>query len=163
VVVLDRDRHKQLIQDIRDAGARIRLIGDGDLSAGISAAVRGTGVHAVMGIGGAPEGVITAAAMRCLGGEIQARLKATNEEQEARLKELGFQDVNRIYKTEDLAPGSQILVSCSGVTDGELLRGVRFFGGGSRTSTLFMSLSRNIIRFVDTIHREQTTTPVRFI
>jgi fructose-1,6-bisphosphatase class II len=163
VVVLDRDRHQQLIQDIRNAGARIRLIGDGDLSAGISAAVRGTGVHAVMGIGGAPEGVITAAAMRCLGGEIQARLKATNEEQEARLKELGFQDVNRIYKTEDLAPGSQILVSCSGVTDGELLRGVRFFGGGSRTSTLFMSLSRNIIRFVDTIHREQTTTPVRFI
>jgi fructose-1,6-bisphosphatase class II len=163
VVVLDRDRHKQLIQDIRDAGARIRLIGDGDLSAGISAAVRGTGVHAVMGIGGAPEGVITAAAMRCLGGEIQARLKATNEEQESRLRELGFQDVNRIYKTEDLAPGKEILVSCSGVTDGELLRGVRFFGGGSRTSTLFMSLSRNIIRFVDTIHREQTTTPVRFI
>jgi fructose-1,6-bisphosphatase class II len=163
VVVLDRDRHQQLIQDIRDAGARIRLIGDGDLSAGISAAVRGTGVHAVMGIGGAPEGVITAAAMRCLGGEIQARLKATNEEQEARLKELGFTDVNRIYKTEDLAPGKEILVSCSGVTDGELLRGVRFFGGGSRTSTLFMSLSRNIIRFVDTIHREQTTTPVRFI
>jgi fructose-1,6-bisphosphatase class II len=163
VVVLDRDRHQQLIQDIRDAGARIRLIGDGDLSAGISAAVRGTGVHAVMGIGGAPEGVITAAAMRCLGGEIQARLKATNEEQEARLKELGFHDVNRIYKTEDLAPGKEILVSCSGVTDGELLRGVRFFGGGSRTSTLFMSLSRNIIRFVDTIHREQTTTPVRFI
>jgi fructose-1,6-bisphosphatase class II len=163
VVVLDRDRHQQLIQDIRDAGARIRLIGDGDLSAGISAAVRGTGVHAVMGIGGAPEGVITAAAMRCLGGEIQARLKATNEEQENRLKELGFHDVNRIYKTEELAPGNEILVSCSGVTDGELLRGVRFFGGGSRTSTLFMSLSRNIIRFVDTIHREQTTTPVRFI
>ncbi len=163
VVVLDRERHAQLIEDIRTAGARIRLIGDGDLSAGISAAVRGTGVHAVMGIGGAPEGVITAAAMRCLGGEIQARLKATNEEQEARLKELGFHDVNKIYRTEDLAPGEEILVSSSGVTDGELLRGVRFFGGGSRTSTLFMSLSRNIIRFVDTIHREQTTTPVRFL
>jgi fructose-1,6-bisphosphatase class II len=163
VVVLDRERHQQLVEDIREAGARIRLIGDGDLSAGISAAVRGTGVHAVMGIGGAPEGVITAAAMRCLGGEIQARLKATNEEQEARLKELGFQDVNKIYKTEDLAPGDEILFSASGVTDGELLRGVRFFGGGSRTTTLFMSLSRKIIRFVDTIHREQVTTPVRFI
>ncbi|HWM91507.1 MAG TPA: class II fructose-bisphosphatase [Thermoanaerobaculia bacterium] len=163
VVVLDRDRHQQLIDDIRTAGARIRLIGDGDLSAGISAAVRGTGVHAVMGIGGAPEGVITAAAMRCLGGEIQARLKATNEEQEARLKELGFQDVNKIYQTEDLAPGNEILFSSTGVTDGELLRGVRFFGGGSRTTTLFMSLSRKIIRFVDTIHREQVTTPVRFI
>ena len=163
VVVLDRDRHTQLVEDIRQAGARIRLILDGDLSAGISAAVRGTGVHAVMGIGGAPEGVITAAAMRCLGGEIQARLKAVNEEQEARLKELGFHDVNKIYTTEELAPGNEILFSSTGVTDGELLRGVRFFGGGVRTTTLFMSLSRKIIRFVDTIHREQITTPVRFL
>jgi fructose-1,6-bisphosphatase class II len=163
IVVLDRPRHEQLIGDIREAGARIRLISDGDLSAGISAAVRGTGVHAVMGIGGAPEGVITAAAMRCLGGEIQARLTATNEEQQERVKTMGFHDLSKIYKTEDLAPGSEILFSCSGVTDGELLRGVRFFGGGSRTSTLFMSLSRKIIRFIDTIHREQVTTPVRFL
>ena len=162
VVVLDRPRHEQLIADIRTAGARIRLIGDGDLSAGISAAVRGTGVHAVMGTGGAPEGVITAAAMRCLGGEIQARLTATNEEQQERVRTMGFHDLSKIYKTEDLAPGEQILFSSSGVTDGELLRGVRFFGGGSRTSTLFMSLSRKIIRFVDTIHREQMTTPVHF-
>jgi fructose-1,6-bisphosphatase/sedoheptulose 1,7-bisphosphatase-like protein len=163
IVVLDRPRHDQLIADIRTAGARIRLIPDGDLSAGISAAVRGTGVHAVMGIGGAPEGVITAAAMRCLGGEIQARLKATDAEQEERVKALGFHDLSKIYKTEDLAPGEEILFSCSGVTDGELLRGVRFFGGGSRTSTLFMSLSRKLIRFIDTIHREQVTTPVRFL
>ncbi|HSF39749.1 MAG TPA: class II fructose-bisphosphatase [Thermoanaerobaculia bacterium] len=163
IVVLDRPRHDQLIADIREAGARIRLIPDGDLSAGISAAVRGTGIHAVMGIGGAPEGVITAAAMRCLGGEIQARLKATNEEQQERVKALGFHDLSKIYKTEDLAPGNEILFSSTGVTDGELLRGVRFFGGGSRTSTLFMSLSRKLIRFVDTIHREQITTPVRFL
>lgn len=163
IVVLDRPRHDQLIADIREAGARIRLIPDGDLSAGISAAVRGTGIHAVMGIGGAPEGVITAAALRCLGGEIQARLKATNEEQQERVRSLGFHDLSKIYKTEDLAPGNEILFSSTGVTDGELLRGVRFFGGGSRTSTLFMSLSRKIIRFVDTIHREQVTTPVRFL
>ena len=169
VVVLNRPRHEQLIADIRSAGARIRLIPDGDLSAGISAAVRGTGVHAVMGIGGAPEGVITAAAMRCLGGEIQARFKPNDsdeekkEAQEERLKALGFHDVFKIYQTEDLAPGEEILFSSTGVTDGELLRGVRFFGGGSRTSTLFMSLSRKIIRFVDTIHREQVTTPVRFL
>jgi fructose-1,6-bisphosphatase class II len=163
IVVLDRDRHKQLIADIRKAGARIRLIPDGDLSAGISAAVRGTGVHAVIGTGGAPEGVITAAAMRCLGGEIQARLKATNEEQQERVRALGIQDMNRIYQTEDLAPGNEILFSSTGVTDGELLKGVRFFGGGSRTSTLFMSLSRRLIRFVDTIHRDQVTTPVRFL
>jgi fructose-1,6-bisphosphatase class II len=169
VVVLSRPRHEQLVADIRSAGARIRLISDGDLSAGISAAVRGTGVHAVMGIGGAPEGVITAAAMRCLGGEIQARFKPNDsdeekkEAQEERLKALGFHDISKIYQTEDLAPGEEILFSSTGVTDGELLRGVRFFGGGSRTSTLFMSLSRKIIRFVDTIHRELVTTPVRFL
>ena len=162
VVVLDRERHRQLVADIRNSGARIRLIADGDLSAGIAAAVRGTGVHAVMGIGGAPEGVITAAAMRCLGGEIQARLRPLGEAQEARARELGT-DVAKIYRTEDLAPGEQILFASTGVTDGELLRGVRFFGGGSRTSTLFMSLSRHLIRFVDTIHREQVTTPVRFV
>ena len=163
IVVLDRERHQQLVADIRQAGARIRLIPDGDLSAGISAAVRGTGVHAVFGIGGAPEGVITAAAMRCLGGEIQARLKATNEEQLERVRALGIQDLDRIYHTEDLAPGQEILFSSTGVTDGELLKGVRFFGGGSRTSTLFMSLSRKIIRFVDTIHRDEVTTPVRLL
>src|SRR4029079_554231 len=153
IVVLERDRHAQLIEDIRSAGARIRLIGDGDLSAGISAAVRGTGVQAVMGIGGAPEGVLTAAALRCLGGEIQARLKPTNEEQRRRLVEEKIEDPNRIYKTEDLAPGEQIFFAATGVTDGELLHGVRFFGAGTRCSTLFLSAHQQIIRFVDTIHR----------
>lgn len=162
VVVLDRPRHDQLIADIRAAGARIRLIGDGDLSAGIACAVRGTGVHAVMGVGGAPEGVITAAAMRCLGGEIQARLVASNDHQRARLAELGYHDLDRVFETEDLAPGEQILFACTGVTDGELLHGVRFFGGGYRTQTLFMSLTRRAIRFVDTIHREDLATPVYF-
>ena len=162
VVVLDRERHQQLIADIRGAGARIRLIGDGDLSAGIAAAVRGTGVHAVMGIGGAPEGVITAAAMRCLGGEIQARLTPLNEAQEARLAELEIDDVDRLYTREDLAPGREILFCATGVTDGRLLRGVRFFGGGHRTSTLFMSLQHRIIRFVDSIRREDADTPVLF-
>lgn len=160
-VVLERERHRQLIHDIREAGARIRLIGDGDLSAGIAAAVRGTGVHAVFGIGGAPEGVIKAAAMRCLGGEIQARLVALDESQEKRLAEMGL-DQSRIYGTEDLAPGEEIVFSCTGVTDGELLKGVRFFGGGSRTSTLFMSMPRKILRFVDTIHRSRLSTPVQF-
>jgi len=162
VVVLDRDRHAELIRDIRTAGARIRLIGDGDLSAGIAAAVRGTGIHAVFGIGGAPEGVLTAAAMRCLGGEIQARLVATNEAQKQRAEKLGIDDLETIYATRDLAPGSEILFSSTGVTDGQLLRGVRLFGGGVRTSTLFMSLSRGIIRFVDTIQRDDVDTPVYF-
>jgi len=162
VVVLERPRHEQLVADIRAAGARIRLIGDGDLSAGIAVAVRGTGVHAVMGIGGAPEGVITAAAMRCLGGEIQARLVATDDGQRQRLARLGFEDLSKIYGTRDLAPGEEILVSCTGVTDGELLNGVSFFGGGYRTQTLFMSLTRRILRFVDTIYREDLTTSVYF-
>ena len=152
VMVLNRDRHRQLIQDIRRAGARIRLIRDGDLAAGIAAAVRGTGVHAVMGTGGAPEGVLTAAAMRCLGGEIQGRLKVLNEQQAQRLKDLGIHDADRIYSTDELAPGEHLVFSCTGVTDGELLRGARFFGLGSRTHTLFMSLSRRIVRFVDTVH-----------
>ena len=162
VVVLDRPRHAQLVADIRATGARIRLIGDGDLSAGIAAAVRGTGVHAVMGIGGAPEGVITAGAMRCLGGEIQGRLTALDDKQRARLHSLGYDDLTKVYHTEDLAPGENIVFSATGVTDGELLKGVRFFGGGSRTTTLFMSLNRRIIRFVDTIRREEVSVPVRF-
>jgi fructose-1,6-bisphosphatase II len=162
VVILERDRHRQLIDDIREAGARIRLIGDGDLSAGIAAAVRGTGVHAVMGIGGAPEGVLTAAALRCLGGEIQARLKALNAAQQARVDALGITDLDRTYSTEELAPGNEILFSASGVTDGGLLRGVRFFGHGCRTSTLFMCRTRRIIRFVDTIHREDDGSAVVF-
>jgi fructose-1,6-bisphosphatase class II len=162
VVVLDRDRHRQLIADIRSAGARIKLIGDGDLSAAVAAAVRGTGVHAVIGIGGAPEGVIAAAAMRCLGGEIQARLTPIGEHQEQRLVELGITDPERVYHTADLAPGDEIVFSCSGVTTGELLSGVRFFGGGCRTNTLFMSLPRRLIRFVDAIHREDETSTVFF-
>ncbi len=162
IVVLDRERHQRLIADIRDAGARIRLIPDGDLAAGISVAVRGTSVHAVMGTGGAPEGVIAAAAMRCLGGEIQGRLRAVDSHQEKRLTELGIANTDTIYTTEELAHGEHIVFSCTGVTDGELLRGVRFFGGGSRTSTLFMSLAGGIIRFVDTIRREETSSPVQF-
>jgi fructose-1,6-bisphosphatase/sedoheptulose 1,7-bisphosphatase-like protein len=162
VVVLDRPRHEQLIDDIREAGARVRLIGDGDLSFGIAAAVRGTGIHAVMGIGGAPEGVITAAAMRCLGGEIQARLRPLNNRQEARVAELGIADVDRLCSTEDLAPGSDIVLSSTAVTGDRLLQGVRFFGGGSRTSTLYMSLAQRTIRFVDTIRREDGSSPVMF-
>src|SRR5437588_5515952 len=121
VVVLDRVRHEKLIDDIRAAGARIRLIGDGDLSAGISAAVVGTGVHAVMGTGGAPEGVLTAAAMRCLNGEIQARLVLTKEADRERLRRMGISDLDKVYRTEDLAPGKSIIFAAAGVTDGALL------------------------------------------
>ena len=162
IVVLERERHRQLIDDIRAAGARIQLLTDGDLAPAIAAAVRGTGVHAVMGIGGAPEGVITAAAMRCLGGEIQGRLTARTEKQQHRLEEVGVEDPDRLLQTEDLAPGTEIAFSCTGVTAGDLLEKVRFFGGGSRTHTLFMSSSPSRIRFVDTIHRDSVSTPVQF-
>lgn len=162
VVVLDRDRHRGLIDDIRTAGARIKLIGDGDLSTAIAAAVRGTGVHAVIGAGGAPEGVITAAAMRCLGGEIQGRLSALSDEQKRRLAEFDIEDPDRVYTTEELAPGEDILFCCTGVTGGDLLRGVRFFGDGFRTSTLTMSLQEGVIRFVETIHRGEDGGPVYF-
>src|SRR5579863_5708571 len=151
VVVLDRPRHQKLIDEIRKAGARIRLISDGDLSAGIAAAVIGTGVHAVMGIGGAPEGVLTAAALRCLNGEIQARLVISKPEHEERLAKMGIKDGKRVYRTEDLAPGKKLIFACTGVTDGGLLRGVRFFGEGIRTQSLIVTLEERQVRFIDTI------------
>ena len=163
VIVLDRPRHERLIADIRKAGARIRLIGDGDLSAGISAAVVGTGVHAVMGTGGAPEGVLTAAAMRCLNGEIQARLVLTKEADRERLRRMGISDLDRIYRTEDLAPGQSIIFAAAGVTDGALLRGVRFFGDGTRTHTLVMTTVPHQVRFIDTIHaKDDPDLKIRF-
>ncbi|MCU1287123.1 MAG: fructose,6-bisphosphatase, class [Acidobacteriales bacterium] len=155
IVVLDRPRHAKLMEDIRATGARIRLIGDGDLSAGIAAAVLGTGVHAVMGIGGAPEGVITAAAMRCLNGEILARLVVDTPELEERMLRMGIKDKKKIYRAEDLAPGKHILFAATGVTDGSLLRGVRFFGEGTRTQSLIMTHDTGKIRFVDSIHVNQ--------
>src|SRR5438477_2808941 len=130
VIVLDRPRHEKLIAEIRATGARIRLIGDGDLSAGIAAAVAGSGVHAVMGTGGAPEGVLTAAAMRCLNGEILARLVVSKPEHEERCRAMGITDTKRVYRAKDLAPGNQIIFAATGVTDGTLMRGVRFFGEG---------------------------------
>src|SRR4051812_22705832 len=152
VIVLDRPRHEQLIEDIRATGARIRLIPDGDLSAGIAAAVVGSGVHAVMGIGGAPEGVITAAAMRCLGGEIYARLVVDKPEHEKRCEQMGITDPKRIYRSKDLASGQNIVFAATGVTDGTLMKGVRFFGDGIRTTSLVMQTHPHRIRFIDSIH-----------
>ena len=152
ITVLDRPRHEKLIADIRATGARIRLIGDGDLSAGITAAVVGSGVHAVMGTGGAPEGVLTAAAMRCLNGEIFARLVVTKPEHEERCRAMGITDLKKIYRSKDLAPGAKVIFAATGVTDGTLMRGVRFFGDGTRTSSMIMQNDPHQIRFVDSIH-----------
>jgi len=152
IVILDRPRHADLIEEVRSAGARIKLITDGDLSAAISCAVSGTGVHAVMGIGGAPEGVITAAALRCLGGEMQARFRFRNDEERTRAARMGHTDETRILHTSDLAPGEHLVFSATGVTDGDLLHGVRFFGGGARTHSLVMGYQTKQVRFVDTVH-----------
>jgi fructose-1,6-bisphosphatase class II len=176
VIVLERTRHKKLIQDVRATGARIRLISDGDLSAGISAAVAGTNIHALMGIGGAPEGVLTAAALKCLNGEIQARLVFDSErlgvdqskvppaeEVLGRLREMGIRDPNKVYDTNDLAPGKKVIFAATGVTDGALLKGVRFFGAGKRTHSLIMTTESRHIRFVDTVHVEGgPDTVIRF-
>ncbi len=156
VVVLDRPRHETLVSEIRAAGARIRLIGDGDLSAGIAAAVVGSGVHAVMGTGGAPEGVLTAAAMRCLNGEILARLVVSKPEHEERCRAMGISDVRKVYRARDLAPGSRVIFAATGVTDGALMKGVRFFGDGTRTSSVIMQNDPHRIRFVDSIHIDAT-------
>ena len=152
VVVLDRDRHAKLIADIRATGARIRLIPDGDLSAGIAAAVVGSGVHAVIGIGGAPEGVLTAAAMRCLNGEIFARLVVKTKDDEERCRKMGITDFKKVYRSADLASADSIIFAATGVTDGTLMRGVRFFGDGVRTSSVVMQTNPHVIRFIDTIH-----------
>jgi fructose-1,6-bisphosphatase class II len=153
VVILDRPRHERLIAEVRAAGARIRLIGDGDLAPGIAAALEGTGVHAVMGAGGAPEGVLTAAAMRCLGGDIQGRLVPAKEGDRERLAAAGFPDLTKVLTLDDLAPSDNIVLCATGVTDGDLMQGVRFFGGGSRTRSVVMrSRSPRHLRFVDEIH-----------
>jgi fructose-1,6-bisphosphatase II len=163
VVVLDRPRHRELIADIREAGARIRLIADGDLSAGIGAAVAGTGVHAVMGSGGAPEGVLTAAALRCLNGEILGRLVVKDDAQKERMQAMGIQDTGKIYTTQELAPGRNIVFAASGVTDGNLLQGVRFFGDGTRTQSIVMTHTPARVRFIDTVHLEnKPDVKVRF-
>jgi len=163
VVVLDRPRHEKLINDIRNAGARIRLITDGDLSAGISAAVLGTGVHAVMGSGGAPEGVITAAAIRCLNGYMQGRL-IVKPEQIERLNKMGITDLKKVYTADELAPGKQIIFAATGVTEGAIMKGVRFFGEGVRTSSVVMTLNTGKVRFIESIHlSKKSEARVRFV
>jgi fructose-1,6-bisphosphatase II / sedoheptulose-1,7-bisphosphatase len=163
ITVLDRPRHETLIADIRATGARIKLIGDGDLSAAIVAAVAGTGVHAVMGTGGAPEGVLTAVAMRCLNGEIYARLVVRTPDDEARSRAMGITDLRRVYTAADLAPGRHLIFAATGVTEGALMKGVRFFRDGTRTASLVMQTSPRQIRFIDAIHMSQAdNVTIRF-
>lgn len=151
IVILDRARNEDLIAHVREAGARVKLIRDGDLIPGVAACMRGSGVHAVMGIGAAPETVITAAALRCLKGGLQARFWPKNSQEKERLQKMGG-SLNKVYTESDLASGKTVIFCATGVTDGHILKGVRFFGAGARTQTLITSTQSNKIRFVDTTH-----------
>ena len=151
VIILKRDRHKDLIEEVRRAGARIKLIPDGDVSAAIATAKEESGVDVLMGIGGAPEGVIAAAALRCVGGDMQGRLKPRNDDEITRAKKMGIKDINKIYHIEELAKGD-VMFAATGVTDGDFLRGVRFFGGGAETHSVVMRSKTRTIRYVTATH-----------
>jgi fructose-1,6-bisphosphatase II len=150
-IVLDRPRHHDLIEEIRAAGARIKLIQDGDVTASISAAIRGTNDHLAIGIGGTRQAVLSAAALRCLGGELQAQLWPTSRREVHEAQEGGVEDVERVFTIEDLAPG-EVIVVATGVSNGDLLRGVRFLADSARTHSLVMCTRCNWVRFVDGIH-----------
>jgi fructose-1,6-bisphosphatase II len=150
-IVLDRPRHHDLIEEIRTAGARIKLIQDGTVTASISAAIRGTNDHLAVGIGGTRQALLAAAALRCLGGELQAQLWPTSRREIDAARDRGIEDVERVFATEDLAPG-EIIVAATGVSNGDLLRGVRFLADSARTHSLVMCTRCNWVRFVDGIH-----------
>ena len=164
IVVMDRSRHGELIKEIRDAGARVRLIADGDVSAAVSCAFSGSNIHGLMGIGAAPEGVISAAAMRCLGGHFQGQLiydpavvktgliGESKESNLERLSSMGINDPDKVYNAEELASGETVLFAACGITPGTLMNGVRFFKGGARTQSLVISSQSKTARFVDTVH-----------
>lgn len=153
VVILDRDRHSKIIKEVREAGARIKLITDGDVSPAINVGIEGSGVHMMLGVGGAPEGVIAAAALKCLGGDMQARLWPENDEDIARARKMGISDVNKVLTIDDLVHGEDVFFVATAITQGDLLNGVNYFGGGARTHSLVMRYKTGTIRFVDAIHK----------
>jgi fructose-1,6-bisphosphatase II len=150
-IVLDRPRHHDLIEEIRNAGARIKLIQDGDVTASVTAAIRGTNDHLAIGIGGARQALLSAAALRCLGGELQAQLWPTRRAEIEQAAEYGIEDVERVFTSDELAPG-EVIVAATGVTNGDLLRGVRFLADSARTHSIVMCTRHNWVRFVDGIH-----------
>lgn len=152
VTILDRERHQAIIDEVRAAGARIKLITDGDLAAGINTCFDETGIDLMLGTGGAPEGVITAVALKCLGGEFQGKLKPETEEELRRCKEMGIDDINKVLHMDDLVKGDDAIFAATGITDGELLKGVQFKGGKATTSSLVMRAKTGTVRFVDGTH-----------
>jgi len=151
VVILDRPRHQELIRECRGAGARIKLIGDGDVAAAIATAMEDSGVDVLMGIGGAPEGVLAAAALKCMGGDFQGILKFRNKEEIERAKTMGIEDIGKVYTLKELAR-SDVMFAATGVTFGDFLRGVRFFSGGAYTQSIVMRSKSRTVRLIDTTH-----------
>ena len=151
VIILARERHEKLIAEVRKTGARIKLIGDGDVSAAISTCFPETGVDVLMGIGGAPEGVIAAAALRCCGGDMQGRLKPRNEKEIERAKKMGIPDIHRVWQLEEMAKGN-VIFAATGVTSGDFLKGVRFFKGGAETHSVVMRSKSRTIRYIESRH-----------
>ncbi len=152
MIILDRERHEGLIKEVRTAGARVRLIEDGDVAGGVATCFENSGVDVLMGIGGAPEGVITAAAIKSVGGDMQGRLKPRNEQEVARAKKMGIDDMNRIYTADELARGD-VMFAASGVTTGDFLKGVRFFGGGCETHSVVMRSKTGTVRYITSTHK----------
>lgn len=155
VIILERPRHAELIREVREAGARIKLIGDGDVSAALSTCFKETGIDVLMGIGGAPEGVLAAAALKCVEGEIQGRLKFRNNDERERARKMGVTDEERVYKMDELASG-HVMFAATGVTNGDFLKGVRFFGGGASTHSVVMRSKSGTIRYIESTHHFET-------
>jgi len=152
VVILERDRHAELISRVRSTGARIRLILDGDVSAAIATALPETGINLLIGTGGAPEGVLAAAALRCVGGAMKGRLSFRNDEEIERAVRMGVNDINRVYDVADLARGDDIMFSATGVTNGDMVQGVRFFSRGAWTHSIVMRSKSGTMRYIETQH-----------
>lgn len=156
VCILERDRHADLIAEVRDTGARIRLITDGDVHGAVATAIEGTGIHLYMGIGGAPEGVLAAAAMRCIGGEFMGRFEFRNEDERRRALEMSDCDIDGVLTMDCLVRSDEAAFLATGVTDGEMLRGVKYFGQGARTHSVAMDGATGTVRFIETVYRTGT-------
>ena len=161
LVMLDRERHHGLMKEARDLGARIMLISDGDVNPAMECCIEGSGVHMVVGTGGAPEGVLAAAALKCAGGDMQARLKPGNEEEIRRCHEMGVKDVNQVLTLDDLVRTDDVIFAATAITRGNLLNPIQYFPGGARTHTIVMRSKTGTVRFLDTIHRDEKLTTLK--
>ena len=161
LVMLDRERHYGLMKEARDLGARIMLISDGDVNPAMECCIEGSGVHMVVGTGGAQEGVLAAAALKCAGGDMQARLKPGNEEEIRRCHEMGVKDVNQVLTLDDLVRTDDVIFAATAITRGNLLNPIQYFPGGARTHTIVMRSKTGTVRFLDTIHRDEKLTTLK--